>query len=845
MTGAERKAAFQKALQAGDETAIARSLVGANEAERQALYPLAADWDKQNELKLEHFRNNSFLSVSERRTALGAALLGTATLARIKRVKFAPSSSQAKFDILSERKPDWLEDWAGRELSDTNPDWIAVRMLVRAGCLTRPTGHDYISAMVQRLAGNAPELLREDPDLLNHEVWRMFEVEGGQQSSLAATDKYRGRWTEALLECEADGRLSREKLLDASLAALDRDFAQFRAGWYSRFHEELRPSPAERAQHAESYAVLCASRIAPTVSFAVRALAAIDGDSGLDPALVEEWLPRALGCRDKGTAERALVLLANAGKSGADRRARIARAAAIGLSNESLEVQGRVLNLIAAGAPDEVDAIVEPYLDTLAASVKARLRQPPSRPAGAPAVAEAVAGIAPIGSLDELVETLAILLENQGPPESIDRALAGTGTIGVERPANFARLVEPLIRRASKIAASSDRPPLAKALASFTLAWTTGEPQPAVTYPPSSIPEFLLMRLRLHAAAAAARTPVPPLALPCDSAGWIDPRVLVERLKASGIRDLPEGRSAVGIELAAAIARLAIPGREEALVAAAEQRDGAGSILRWALGGPGDLPTGPEEVLAAAEAVRAGSSGGGEFAVTWGAKTWKVDGVVYSHWEPGVTGRSPGWTNMPESLEAPELTRWCATAWPGGRESWAAAGVRWIGDNLDWYSAHWADVVFLQALIPASMPLGPMCHTLVALGLGAKNDEQGLAAADCAIAAFSDGRMSAGDLAAAMIPLIPTVKCGRWAKRLHQISRASPMHGETVFDTLEIVFAPLARAMPRDFSKMLELLHELTHERGRQLTLPQTLAALLDAPLSGKPAKLRAALVRR
>ena len=88
-----------------------------------------------------------------------------------------------------------------------------------------------------------------NPDLLIDDVWRIFEVEGGGENSLAAHDKYcpdSVSWRAALVELSNDGALSRERLLDTSLDALQRGFAQFRAQWYSALHEALRPTDDER-----------------------------------------------------------------------------------------------------------------------------------------------------------------------------------------------------------------------------------------------------------------------------------------------------------------------------------------------------------------------------------------------------------------------------------------------------------------------------------------------------------------------------------------------------------------------------------------------------------------------
>ncbi len=66
------------------------------------------------------------------------------------------------------------------------------------------------------------------------DVWRFFEVEGGGEDSLANYEKYcktnRESWAGRLKRFSEEGKLDRQRLLDASLDASDRDFAQYRAG---------------------------------------------------------------------------------------------------------------------------------------------------------------------------------------------------------------------------------------------------------------------------------------------------------------------------------------------------------------------------------------------------------------------------------------------------------------------------------------------------------------------------------------------------------------------------------------------------------------------------------------
>ena len=51
-------------------------------------------------------------------------------------------------------------------------------------------------------------------------LYRVFDVEGGQQTSLAAADKYRSdgnQWSTALCRLAQSGELDRSKMLDLTL----------------------------------------------------------------------------------------------------------------------------------------------------------------------------------------------------------------------------------------------------------------------------------------------------------------------------------------------------------------------------------------------------------------------------------------------------------------------------------------------------------------------------------------------------------------------------------------------------------------------------------------------------
>ena len=189
--------------------------------------------------------------------------------------------------------------------------------------MPRPDRPSYTIAMLAatRYKGAAP-LIADDPGLLDAEVWRLFEVEGGGEDSLANHEKFFGdTWGDLFRDLAARDPAMRERLLDVSLAALARDFSTYRAGWFSRFHESLAPTDEERAQRTDAYLGLLRSRVGPTVSLAVAALVRIDRAGRLPPDDLLDRIGPVLGDGPAGTAKAALGLVGRAGTRFAGRGA--------------------------------------------------------------------------------------------------------------------------------------------------------------------------------------------------------------------------------------------------------------------------------------------------------------------------------------------------------------------------------------------------------------------------------------------------------------------------------------------------------------------------------------------
>lgn len=922
------------AIRSGDPGQVRALLEAASETERRAAAPVALEWHRKAG---EHWNatyggRGALLPVdlyeALRQTA-GIAVVGTAGKREALQARL---THDELFELLSRRRPSWLQSYVEDLLADAYWYWPLVRRFERAGLVTRPATERYAVGMVVAGCQTDPyRMLLEDPELLEEQVWRLFEVEGDREASLASSDKYtRGlSWTESLLRLSGEGRLSRDRLLDASLDALARDFAQFRAGWFSRFHEALQPTLPERAERCDRYLHLLGSPIPPTVSFALKALAAVDRAGKLAPAELLAHAAPVLVAREKGTVLAALKLLGRAAAADPSLASRAATLAADALIHEAPEVQSAAFDLIEKhGAPltPELRQLLDERREDVAASHRSRLDALMGAAAPAEAEAEACAEadladlteragrvprhwrllagvdavlqaavqgelrasalclpvlgvprladqeeVQPICDLDELIDSFTALLEAQEPPEEIERLLDGLSRLCAERPADFERRTGPLRKRAARLWEDEEWSRTwwgapHQDLSALALAWTTGrlagfrKPR---GHEGVDLAHFAGLRLYELAQRVVARRPRPLLAFPTHTGGWIDPPVLVERVKAAQAWDLADAVQA--------LLRLAPEHRGSALEQARGLSGELGQALRYALGGEEEI--GPTAALwvAAARSRRpleddpgvearhpglgpdAGLAARCQFRVEH--STSEVCGHTYHYYLPHLDTTPPvpkaRRVDLPTVLhhvstheEQAAHRRWSALIWPLGRRAWLAAGVRHVGRNLDWDEAEWTHRVFLEALLEPDTALGEIGALLLALGLGAKETTEAALSTDALIAAISDGRIDAEMLGAELRRLAPTglMKPARWARTLGVAARISALHREVVREALTTLVASRAEMRPADLGAILTLLHELCVESGAAISGAEARAALAETR-SGKSGAIAKALL--
>lgn len=331
------------------------------------------------------------------------------------------------------------------------PAFVPIRLHEVLSGVPLEHSDDYVLALIAGLGGRGDGgvrefMLRTDHALREDVFWRIFEVEGGGEVSLANVDKFsseQASWQHSVLTLVADGTLERTRVLRSCLSALNRDFSAYRAGWFSRVYAALKPSPAEASADSDLLLLCLGSSITATQSLAARQLTAIDKAGLLDARPFIDAAGGAL-LGPKGTAVALVRLLgryADADPEGA------AAALALALGNPAPDVQTAAAKALAGFGRDD---LIGQARGQLAPSVAAALPGPGEAeplPAG-PDGSFPVAAARPVQPWqdDDALERFALLLEAPADPIEVELALAWlTGSAGV------AEALEPLLGRARKL----------------------------------------------------------------------------------------------------------------------------------------------------------------------------------------------------------------------------------------------------------------------------------------------------------------------------------------------------------------------------------------------------------
>jgi Family of unknown function (DUF6493) len=290
------------------------------------------------------------------------------------------------FQVLADRKPEWLSRWIDKELGSSDVDWRFIRRFVRAGLCPTPQSERYILEMIRGLGfdyaqkKSLKQHLLDDPDLLTNEIWRIFELVPARETIIPVSDAghpgsaYVSSWAATLRELSQEGKLDRQRLLAASLSSLAGNTEARNTGWFQKFHELLEPTPDERQRLHASYLQLLNHPIPGVAGMALSALAILEKAKLLDAAAFLDAAGPVFHLAPKVQPMALIKLLTRLATTSKERTPRIAEMLIAGLSHPAPQVQEAALqqlsklrnragDVIAAGLPAQIDALAPSLQD--------------------------------------------------------------------------------------------------------------------------------------------------------------------------------------------------------------------------------------------------------------------------------------------------------------------------------------------------------------------------------------------------------------------------------------------------------------------------------------------------
>lgn len=551
-------------------------------------------------------------------------------------------SDAAPVDALADRSPPWVQsyaDWLAKQAERWwgFGSWLLIWRMVRRGLCERPGSPEYFRLFSRAVwvshrknqAANLEDFAAREFRSIEPDVWGLFSVDGivtGDEWSMKE-----GTWFGVLPRLAERGILPRDRLLTETLAALQRDFREVQLRWYIKFHDQLKPTPEERATLLKDYLALLGNKIPSIVKLAVAALEVLYQAGKVDPEVLVDALPRAFAAKTKGVANSALALLKAIGSKNKSMAPAIAAAAAKALSHPAADVNERAVVLIESIAKPANEDVVTAVLSQLdhtvptartrlqqwigksapsqdshagvdMAQLQARAEQLPERFAKLAGLVKGAHGLAParlafrrlqvpcldpdaridpIRDLDELVEVATAQLVDPNDNEEVERIYDGIARLGAERPPHFADLTSQLLKHIEGTwwHAAGTAPGM---LRFIVHAWVIHGLIPREPGSMRFCPRFLQERAAAITERFTKGISQGLLSFPTHRGCWIDSRILVERAlhmqEVGGVTDR--------IDWLLALLRLAPDGRDKALAAATNVHGEEGAALRYALGGP-------------------------------------------------------------------------------------------------------------------------------------------------------------------------------------------------------------------------------------------------------------------
>ncbi|WAZ20102.1 DUF6493 family protein [Streptomyces cinnabarinus] len=675
---------------------------------------------------------------------------------------WAPASPKRLIDILADRDLDWIADvthrLARRPTSARVPFELMTGLVQLSACPV-PTTDAYVQGWLMHVSGDwarvgsLADRLRQEPRLAEL-VAALFEIDDiGQTFGWVAGDG-RNSWPASLTRLAEEGALDRKSLLDGCVARLLRGGRPADVRVFLRLLQALAPTTEEQRERVADWTALAADAASPVAAYAQTLLAGLAVTGELPPRRLAEMSEAVLFRPEKTLVRAQLVLLGKVLAQDASGADTLLPALSQALGHPDSEMQERAVKLVERHASKVSEQGVRDELSAAAEQLSPVLR---SRVAEALGVVREAAQeyeeilppvpmpvrLAPAPpSAAELAEEVGALLAAGDDVSAFERTLDGLVRHAHSDPDTLRRALEPVASRLPWSAADTVHPNdfyghrhLELVLAAV-LRKTPPESYHAPLQDPLSVggcvhsPLGRAFNARIWEIARRVRADPPPflLSTPTWHTGLIEPEVLVDRLDVYRAADV----RVIAADFAQALLRVRRQDRA-ASVAAAERAAALDTpegtrLAQWLTADGPALPTarrrvaGPRVLLEFGELDELQRDFPPDFHPLGRPVTVYGDRWHCYHWDGGLR---PHWSAL--LPERPELI--------------AVRLLRDLSDIAIDNDRGAAEI--LPRLAESGGEAGPALHLGVAYGLGARHEEDRLAAVDAVLVLAARGQLDA------------------------------------------------------------------------------------------------------
>ncbi|AYL95900.1 DUF6493 family protein [Mucilaginibacter celer] len=187
-----------------------------------------------------------------------------------------------------------------------------------------------------------PQQLLERPVTLQKHFWYLFEY----SNEIHWADENEQFWIKAILDFIGRGLLPRADVLNATTAAINRNFNQSLCGWFVELFIRIEPSKTELLDLQQVLLNTFNSPHSKPVNTALKYFKDIAGDEGFDETGFFEHCPLVLSSESKTTVTNALMILEKLAKKHPGKREEICILASQALLHQDDKLQVRTAKLI-------------------------------------------------------------------------------------------------------------------------------------------------------------------------------------------------------------------------------------------------------------------------------------------------------------------------------------------------------------------------------------------------------------------------------------------------------------------------------------------------------------------